>query len=461
MATHSLVRRAVRLATRLNRPIESTALRVDGEEAVRGEIDPIEPRVEHELAKLGVRHACAYRPQPRQDLSARIECRHCVQVGGGGGGGGHGVCHLVRSGLGHVASRERDAEGARGHLAHLGVQPLAHFSASVRDQHRTVRVHVHERASLVHELGGEIDSEFGGAQSDAPLAPPVRLVELGHSRTARVDLGVFAQLRPRARHTPLVRAERLSKRDLVARRVQVGGAQLERGNVEGAREVLDDVLSREQPLWATKAAEGRGRGRVRAAHDAARPEGGPKVRVVHVEECAVEDRDREVEKGATVAMQSDVECRELWRPTRWVWACGGRVRGYEGVPTACGAHVDVAAQREAHRAAQQVSGERARARGEHGARLLAAEAAAHAPTLDDHLVARRARHVRHELLRLVDRLCRAEQLEAAIVGGRGVATVRLEVEMLLPTHSEGSAHDDEPWLGEHRVHIGAVLELVV
>ena len=42
----------------------------------------------------------------------------------------------------------RDTEAARGDLHHLDVQSLAHLHAAVRDQHRAVRAHMHERARL-------------------------------------------------------------------------------------------------------------------------------------------------------------------------------------------------------------------------------------------------------------------------------------------------------------------------
>ena len=64
------------------------------------------------------------------------------------------VGHLVTRGLCHVARTQRHAQRTRRHLADLGVQPLAHLGAAVRDEDGAVGVDVHERAALVHITGG-------------------------------------------------------------------------------------------------------------------------------------------------------------------------------------------------------------------------------------------------------------------------------------------------------------------
>ena len=63
-------------------------------------------------------------------------------------------------------------------LRYFGVQALTHLDPSMRDQHSAVSVDVHQRCSLVQELGGEGDAKLGGDDSQATLAPPVGLVEL-------------------------------------------------------------------------------------------------------------------------------------------------------------------------------------------------------------------------------------------------------------------------------------------
>lgn len=58
------------------------------------------------------------------------------------------------------------------------MEALAHFNPAVSDQDSTVCVDVHQGPSLVQKLGGEGDAKLGGNDSQAPLPPPVGLVEL-------------------------------------------------------------------------------------------------------------------------------------------------------------------------------------------------------------------------------------------------------------------------------------------
>jgi len=57
--------------------------------------------------------------------------------------------------------------GGHHHLPHLG--------AAVRDEDGAVLVDVHERAALVHELGGEVDAVLGRQHAQPALPPRVRL----------------------------------------------------------------------------------------------------------------------------------------------------------------------------------------------------------------------------------------------------------------------------------------------
>ncbi len=85
------------------------------------------------------------------------------------------------SGPRFTATTKRDPPHGRvypgAHLRDLGVQPLAHLHAPMRDQHRAVQVHVHQRARLVEELGGEGDAELGGRGGQTALAPPAAVAE--------------------------------------------------------------------------------------------------------------------------------------------------------------------------------------------------------------------------------------------------------------------------------------------
>ena len=67
-------------------------------------------------------------------------------------------------------------------LGDFGVQALTHLHSSMGDEHCPICVDVHQRCSLVQELGGEGDAELGGDDSQAALAPPVGFVEVIHCR---------------------------------------------------------------------------------------------------------------------------------------------------------------------------------------------------------------------------------------------------------------------------------------
>ena len=67
-------------------------------------------------------------------------------------------------------------------LGNFGVQALAHLHSSMGDEHCAIGVDVHQRCSLVQELGGEGDAKLGGDDSQATLAPSVSFVEVIHCR---------------------------------------------------------------------------------------------------------------------------------------------------------------------------------------------------------------------------------------------------------------------------------------
>mmetsp|Transcript_22514 Transcript_22514/g.66151 ORF Transcript_22514/g.66151 Transcript_22514/m.66151 type:complete len:569 (-) Transcript_22514:451-2157(-) len=448
------------MLARLDGPVEAAPLVRDGEEAVRGEVDPVEPRRQRELRQRRARpELVPHRLEPLEDLAARVERRHAVQVGRGGSGGRDRVRNLVGGALGDVAGGERHAERLGRHLAHLCVQALPHLGAAVRDEHRAVCVDVHERAALVHELCGEVDAELGGQHGDAALAPAVRRVEGGRRLAPRLHLGALAQLSPRTRHAPLAGAEHLPERERVALGVHVRLAERVGRHAQLRREVLQDVLARDEALRAAKAAEGRVRRRVGAADDATRAEGGPAVAVVEVEEGAVHHGAGEVEEGAAVRVELRLEGGELGHALA-VPPRRRRVLDHERVPPARGAHVDVAPQREADGCVHLVGGRRARRRHEGGPRLLAAEAAPHPANLGDHLGGGQVEQPGDRLVRLVDALSRGEDRDAAVVCRLGEARHRLEVKVLLPAHAELARHDGQPLLGERLVDVAARLQVV-
>mmetsp|Transcript_96842 Transcript_96842/g.174938 ORF Transcript_96842/g.174938 Transcript_96842/m.174938 type:complete len:219 (-) Transcript_96842:1484-2140(-) len=136
------------------------------------------------------------------DLLACIQDGHSVKVRRCRGCRRRGIGHSVCGGLPDVYVLVRDAKSSGSDLHHLCVQTLTHLRATVRDQDCAVRVDVDESPSLVHELGGEADAEFGGHLCYATLPPFVGLVELPNLLRAPRQLGALCQLPPH----PLQRA---------------------------------------------------------------------------------------------------------------------------------------------------------------------------------------------------------------------------------------------------------------
>ena len=103
----------------------------------------------------------------------------------------------------------------------------------------------------------------------------------------------------------------------------------------------------------------------------------------------------------------------------------------EAVAAAGDQEVVVAVQAQLDRALQPLRGDRGDAGEQRRLRLLAAEAAAHAPALDLHLVRRQLQRVRHEVLHLAGVLGRAVHLHAAVFLRHRVRDLAFEVELLL------------------------------
>ena len=104
----------------------------------------------------------------------------------------------------------------------------------------------------------------------------------------------------------------------------------------------------------------------------------------------------------------------------------------EAMASAGDVEVVVAVQPQLHRAVQPArrdgrdAGERRRLR------FLAAEAAAHAPALDLHMVRAQVQRARHQVLHLARVLGRAVHLHAVVFLRNRVADLAFEVELLLP-----------------------------
>ena len=68
------------------------------------------------------------------------------------------------------------------HLDHLGVQPLPHLHASVREQDRAVRVDVQQCPGLIEREEAKAEAVLGGGESQASLPPAVSSVGKGERK---------------------------------------------------------------------------------------------------------------------------------------------------------------------------------------------------------------------------------------------------------------------------------------
>mmetsp|Transcript_5665 Transcript_5665/g.14062 ORF Transcript_5665/g.14062 Transcript_5665/m.14062 type:complete len:241 (-) Transcript_5665:1632-2354(-) len=175
--------------------------------------------------------------------------------------------------------------------------------------------------------------------------------------------------------------------------VQIQLAHLLRRLVQPPRYAIHPHLREQHALRPPEAAE-RGVGRhVRLAALAGDADVGDLVRAVRVEQRAVHDSSRQVQAVTRVVVQPHVQRQDLT-----LRAVPHLVLAEECVARASDSHVHVAVQHQRHRLAQVERRDRGAHVEERGARLLTAEAAAHALDLTYHLVARQAERLGDELL---------------------------------------------------------------
>jgi hypothetical protein len=110
----------------------------------------------------------------------------------------------------------------------------------------------------------------------------------------------------------------------------------------------------------------------------------------------------------------------------------------EAVASAGDLEVVVAVQPQLHRPVQPPRRHRGHAGEQRRLRLLAAEAAAHAPALHLHLVRVQAQRVRHQVLHLAGVLRRTAELQPVVLGRQRVGDLAFEVEVLLAAELERS-----------------------
>ena len=133
-----------------------------GIEAIRPQLNPLQIRLHHQLVKrqrlrtgaddaIGELHLAGIagkffggdRAQALANLQRSILCGLAVEVATGRGSSCRGIGDLAGVGGATTHPLQRQAECMGNHLRHLGIEPLAHFGATMIDQYRTIGVDVH------------------------------------------------------------------------------------------------------------------------------------------------------------------------------------------------------------------------------------------------------------------------------------------------------------------------------
>jgi len=357
-----------------------------------------------------------------------------VEVGAAGSGRGAGVGHARGVAGRDLHALEGHAQFVGHDLRHLGVQALAHFGAAMVHHHAAVGVHVHQRAGLVEQRGGKADAELHGRDRQAALEHRAFCVPGGDLRAPYLVLRVC--LEPlQQRLQDVVFDRHLVMRDVaVARAVQVAPAHGQRVQAQVARDVAEEGLDRDDALRPAEAAK-RGvalgvglaaiRGDVHIAQE---------VGVVGVEHRPVGHRPGEIGAEAAIGQHGELQAGDQSA----VIETHGVVVG-ERVALAGDHEVVVAVQPQLDRAAELVRGH-GRPNGEvAGLRLLAAEAAAHAPALHTHTVVVDAQRVRHPVLCLARVLGAGIHHPLVLLLRQHVGDLAFQVEVLLAADLEPAA----------------------
>ncbi len=366
------------------------------------------------------------RGEPLADLPRRILRRLAVQVGAGRRRRGRGVGHLLRVGGAAAHARQRHAQLVGDDLGHLGVQALAHLGAAVVDQDRAVDVHVHQSARLVEVRHVERDAELHRRQRDAALEHRAPGVEGGDLLTAPCVVAGLEQTVHQAVDDVVVDLLQVRRGVSIRRAVEVGASHLDRILAERACDLVENGFDRDRALRAAEAAESGVALRVGLRRVAVHRHVRQPVRVVEVAQRACHHRPRQVGREPGVADQVDLGAEHAAAVVE-----ADRVVVFEPVAPAGDQKIVVAIGPQLHRHAEAPRGDRRGTREDRALRLLAAEAAAHAPAGHVHPMRIDAERVRHDVLHLGGMLRRAVHPHAAVLERHRVGDLPFEVELLL------------------------------
>eukprot|EP00754_Rhynchopus_humris_P030571 Rhum_TRINITY_DN15280_c0_g1::Rhum_TRINITY_DN15280_c0_g1_i4::g.147401::m.147401 len=374
------------------------------------------------------------------DLRAAVLGRQAGQLGTDAASGGvdstraadHG-CVLLQD----LDVRHLRAQVVRDRLRHLRRQALADLRASAHHAHGSVAVHAHDRVELVRVRPTVADGELRRQQRQTLLRPPVRGVELLHRRQTRVVVGRRLRLRPQLVDVPVLQLQAI-RRDLVLL-VEVGLTHSRGVDAKAKRHRGDDALG---------------------AVDAGHPARGTHRRVGR--QVRLADLDLDVPRADVVAVvkgtqvRAGAEADAVRVPTRHhvaqlhsvddtVLVVPHLVRELPVRPEPHRLHVLALLVHDRHGHTRGVRADRRKLRGPERVGELAAEAAAAALVLHNHVGLALLQHRGDGARRQHGHLGRRVQLHRALCARDSVGRLRLHVEVVLVAHL--------PLAGEHDVRL--------
>ena len=372
--------------------------------------------------------------QPFLDRPRRRARRHAVDVRPRRGSRRRRVRHLAGIGGGDLDAIEVDLQLLGHHLRHLDEQALTHLGAAVIEMDAAVGINVEKGAGLVQMRRGEGDAELYRRQRQA-------LLEIGTGGVERRDLPAALpvvrrrlQIGDQLRQDVVLDGHVIGRHVALALAVEIALADLQRILAELAGDRIHHLLDSHHALRPAEAAEGGVRHQVRLAATGGDARAVEVVAVVGMEHGAVGDGAGEVGGEAAIGGLHEFDAADA--PG---FVESDLVVDAERMPLARHDHVVVAVEPELGRPPGLHGGES----GDDGPlrrlRFLASEAAAHAPHLDRHGVARPVKRVGDQVLHLARMLGRAMHEHVPILQGDGERDLALEIEMILSADIDATA----------------------
>ncbi len=340
------------------------------------------------------------------------------------------IGHLIGARRHHANRVQGKSELLGGNLPDLRDETLAHLRAAMIHLYAAVAIDQHQRAALIEKCGGERNAELYGSDGDSAFAVRMLEVEASDVGSPLGEPAALHQLPPEDRD-----ARRVFHRLAVVRGlpfpVEVPFAHHLGSKSQPPRSLVEHAFDHHHPLRTAETPERGLRRLIRPAYEARHVDRGQVVAIIHVEHRAPHHRLREVEAPATVGIQLQ---HETAQPAIVVEP--GAVSSEKRMPLSGERDVERARQSHAHRPASFPRAQSGQRRPHIRLRLLAAEGAAHAQTLDRDLAAWDPEHLRGDGLGFAGMLRRGIDGYATRFVQPCDGALRLQIKMLLTADSQ-------------------------